>query len=97
MDTEFQVAWPPDGSQHVVRMRSGVHVTTTRKYRRSNEVLWDVTERRQANLASNKERSLLSKLMDKLPYTFYFKDLDSRFVAVSGPWLNTTAERILRR
>ena len=83
VDTEFQVAWPPDGSQHVVRMRSGVHCDDNTEISRIAGVAWDVTERRQANLASNKERSLLSTLMDKLPYTFYFKDLDSRFVAVS--------------
>ena len=37
VDTEFQVAWPSDGSQHVVRMRSGYTVTTTRRSRESPE------------------------------------------------------------
>ena len=46
-------------------------------------VAWDSTERCQTDLAFDKERSLLATLMDNLPYTFYFKDLDSRFVAVS--------------
>ena len=83
VDTEFQVAWPPDGSKHVVRMRSRVHCDDNTEISRIAGVAWDVTERRQADLALDKERSLLSALMDKLPYTFYFKDLDSRFVAVS--------------
>jgi PAS domain S-box-containing protein len=83
VDTEFQVAWPSDGSKHEVRMRSRGHCDDNTEISRIVGVAWDVTERRQADLALDKERSLLSTLMDKLPYTFYFKDLESRFVAVS--------------
>jgi PAS domain S-box-containing protein len=83
VDTEFQVAWPSDGSKHVVRIRSRVHCDENTKISRIAGVAWDSTERRQTDLAFDKERSLLATLMDNLPYTFYFKDLDSRFVAVS--------------
>jgi PAS domain S-box-containing protein len=84
VDTEFQVAWPSDGSKHVVRIRSRVHCDdNTEEISRIVGVAWDITERRQTDLALDKERSLLTTLMDKLPYKFYFKDLDSRFVAVS--------------
>ena len=83
VDTEFQVAWPSDGSKHVVRIRSRVHCDENTKISRIAGVAWDSTERRQTELAFDKERSLLATLMDNLPYTFYFKDLDSRFVAVS--------------
>ena len=72
VDTEFQVAWPSDGSKHVVRMRSRVHCDDNTEISRIAGVAWDVTERRQADLALDKERSLLSTLMDKPPYTFYF-------------------------
>ena len=97
VDTEFQGAWPSDGSKHVVRIRSGAHCDDNMEISRIVGVAWDITERRQSDLASAKERSLLATLMDNLPYTFYFKDLDSRFVAVSRSWPNTTAERIRRR
>ena len=83
VDTEFQVAWPSDGSKHVVRIRSRVNCDGNTKISRMAGVAWDSTERRQTDLAFDKERSLLATLMDNLPYTFYFKDLDSRFVAVS--------------
>ena len=83
VDTEFQVAWPSDGSKHVVRIRSRLHCDDNTEISRIVGVAWDVTERRQADLALDKERSLLTTLMDKLPYKFYFKDLDSRFIAVS--------------
>ena len=83
VDTEFQVAWPSDGSEHVVKFRSRIHCDENNEISRIAGVAWDVTERRQTELALDKERSLLTTLMDKLPYRFYFKDLESRFIAVS--------------
>ena len=83
VDTEFQITWPSDHSEHLVRIRSKVDGDPNAKIERIVGVAWDITERRQAHLALDKERSLLTTLMDKLPYRFYFKDLDSRFVAVS--------------
>ena len=83
VDTEFQVAWPLDGSRHVVRIRSRIHCDENSEISRIVGVAWDITERRQTDLALDKERSLLTTLMGNLPYKFYFKDLDSRFVAVS--------------
>ena len=67
----------------MVRIRSRVHCDDNTEISRIVGVAWDITERRQTDLALDKERSLLTTLMDNLPYTFYFKDLDSRFIAVS--------------
>jgi PAS domain S-box-containing protein len=83
VDTEFQVVWPSDGSKHVVKMRSRGHCDNNTEISRIAGVAWDITERGQTDPALDKERSLLTTLMDKLPYRFYFKDLDSRFIAVS--------------
>ena len=83
VDTELRVSWPSGGSVHVVRIRSRVHCDDHTEISRIVGVAWDITERRQTDLALDKERSLLTTLMDKLPYKFYFKDLDSRFIAVS--------------
>jgi phosphoserine phosphatase RsbU/P len=83
LDTEFQVAWPSDGSEHVVRIRSRVHCDENAELLRIVGVAWDITERRQTELALAKERNLLTTLMENVPYVIYFKDLDSRFIAVN--------------
>ena len=73
VDTEFQVAWPSDGSKHVVRIRSRIHCDDNTEISRIAGVAWDITERRQTYLALDKERSLLTTLMDKLPYQILFQ------------------------
>jgi phosphoserine phosphatase RsbU/P len=83
MDTEFRVSWPSDGSEHVIRMRSRPYCDHNAKVSRIVGVAWDITERRKTELTLAKERNLLKTLMDHLPYAIYFKDLDSRFIAVS--------------
>ncbi len=83
LDTEFQVAWSSDQSEHVVRIRSRVHCDENAELLRIVGVAWDITKRRQTELALAKERSLLTTLMENVPDRIYFKDLDSRFIAVS--------------
>ena len=83
VDTEFRVSWPSDGSLHVVRIRSRAHCDENSESLRILGVAWDITERRKTELALAKERSLLTTLMENLPYNIYFKDLDSRFIVVS--------------
>ena len=83
LDTEFRVSWPSDGSAHVVRIRSRVYKGENSENLRIVGVAWDITERRQTELALAKQRSLLTTLMENLPYNIYFKDLDCRFIAAS--------------
>ena len=59
-----------------------------RKIERIVGVAWDITERRETELALEKERNLLTTLMENLPQHIYFKDLDSRFIAVSRALAN---------
>ncbi|MFZ5832227.1 MAG: response regulator, partial [Planctomycetota bacterium] len=46
-------------------------------------VFWDVTERKNAELALEQERRLIQALMDNLPHNIYFKDSASRFIRVN--------------
>ena len=46
-------------------------------------VAWDVSERSQMENALARERFLLKTLMDSLPDHIYFKDRESRFIAVN--------------
>lgn len=75
-DDEFRTVWPSDGSVHLLRVRfqAGSLIVG---------VVWDITERRKAELARARERRLLDMLMAHLPDNIYFKDLDSRFIAVN--------------
>ena len=83
VDTEFRIIWPSDGSEHTLRIRSTVHGELTAKIERIVGVAWDITERRETECALEKERNLLTTLMENLPQRIYFKDVDSRFIAVS--------------
>ena len=46
-------------------------------------VSWDVSERSRMENALKRERFLLKTLMDNLPDSIYFKDKESRFIAVN--------------
>ena len=46
-------------------------------------VFWDVTRRKKAEAALERERYLLHALMDNLPHNIYFKDLASRFIRIN--------------
>ena len=46
-------------------------------------IFWDITDRRRAEMALEKERLLLQTLMDQLPHNIYFKDHQSRFIRIN--------------
>ena len=46
-------------------------------------VFWDVTRRKAAEAAIERERYLLHALIDNLPHSIYFKDAESRFVRIN--------------
>src|SRR5258707_5496266 len=82
-DGEFRVVWPTDGSVHALRARSKVVCDNQGEPVRVTGVSWDVSERCQMENALARERFLLKTLMDSLPDHIYFKDRESRFIAVN--------------
>ena len=82
-DGEFRAVRPPDGNLRLLKMRWKLHCDENEKTSQIIGVAWDITEQRSTELALAKERKLLSTLMEHLPDNIYFKDLDSRFIAVN--------------
>jgi sigma-B regulation protein RsbU (phosphoserine phosphatase) len=82
-DGEFRVVWPTDGSVHTLKARSKVVCDNQGKPVLVTGVSWDVSERSQMENALARERFLLKTLMDTLPDHIYFKDRESRFIAVN--------------
>ena len=80
---EFRVVWPTDGSVHTLRARSKVVCDNQGQPVLVTGVAWDVSERSRMEDALGRERFLLKTLMDSLPDHIYFKDRESRFIAVN--------------
>jgi sigma-B regulation protein RsbU (phosphoserine phosphatase) len=82
-DGEFRVVWPTDGSVHTLRARAKVYCDKQGNPMRVTGVSWDVSERSRMENALARERFLLNTLMENLPDSIYFKDRESRFIAVN--------------
>ena len=82
-DGAFRVVWPTDGSVHTLRARSKVYCDRQGKPMCVTGVSWDVSEHSEMENALARERFLLKTLMNNLPDNIYFKDRESRFIAVN--------------
>ncbi|MEA3187987.1 MAG: phosphoserine phosphatase RsbU/P [Chthoniobacter sp.] len=82
-DGEFRVLRPADQNIHFLRMRFKVPGAGQEVQGVVTGVCWDVTERRLAQERLATKGNLLNTLMDYLPDHIYFKDRQSRFIAVN--------------
>jgi sigma-B regulation protein RsbU (phosphoserine phosphatase) len=81
-DTEFRAVMP-DGEVRTIRVRCRVFCRLGMKPSRILGVAWDVSNRRASEEAYARDRHLLTTLMDHIPDSIYFKDKESRFIAMN--------------
>ncbi len=81
-DTEFRVVMQ-DGNVRTIRVRCRVFCRLGMKPSRIIGVAWDVSNRRASEEAYARDRHLLTTLMDHIPDCIYFKDEESRFIAMN--------------
>ncbi len=82
IQVEYRVLWS-DESVHWVRERVTVSRPDNGKVLALDGIITDITGSKQAETALAQERYLLSTLMDNLPDSIYFKDLQSRYIRVN--------------
>jgi sigma-B regulation protein RsbU (phosphoserine phosphatase) len=82
-DSEFRTVMP-NGEVRVIRVRCRVFCRLGMKPSRILGVAWDISgNRRASEEASARDRHLLTTLMDHIPDSIYFKDKESRFIAIN--------------
>ena len=81
-ESEFRVVMPR-GEVRTIRVRCRVFCRQGMKPSRILGVAWDVSNRRASEEVYARDRDLLTTLMDHIPDNIYFKDRESRFIAVN--------------
>ena len=81
-ESEFRAVMP-DGEVRTIRVRCRVFCRQGMKPSRILGVAWDGSHRRASEEAYARDRDLLTTLMDHIPDNIYFKDRESRFIAVN--------------
>jgi PAS domain S-box-containing protein len=82
VQVEYRVLWP-DNSVRWVRESVTVTRPENGKVLALDGILTNITMHKEAESALAQERYLLKTLMDNLPDSIYFKDLQSRFIRVN--------------
>jgi two-component system, sensor histidine kinase and response regulator len=81
---QFRVVRKSDGATRLLEMRFQVRPGTGERRRPFvTGMCWDITERNRTETALVREQYLMAALMDNIPDLIYFKDRESRFIAVN--------------
>lgn len=95
---EFRVHWPCDGSTHSVLMKGIVHRGEGGRPLRMTGTCQFAPHENSSGLTASMERTMFAALMDHLPDSIYFKDMNSRIIAVSHAmlkWHGVTSAQML--
>jgi len=95
---EFRILWACDGSVHSVLMKGTVHRDDAGRPVRMSGTCQFAPNENSSGLTASMERTMFAALMDHLPDSIYFKDMNSRIIAVSHAmlkWHGVTSAQML--
>ena len=81
-ESEFRAVLP-NGEERNIRVRCRVFCRRGMEPSRIMGVAWDVSNQRGSEEGYARDRHLLTTLMDHIPDSIYFKDRESRFIAMN--------------
>lgn len=80
---QFRIYRRSDGALRLLKIRLTALARLAGPRRWITGLCWDITEEHRTEAALVREQYLMSALMDNLPDLIYFKDRESRFIAVN--------------
>lgn len=96
---EFRILWACDGSVHSVLMSGAVYRDDAGRPVRMTGTCQFAPNENSSGLTASMERTMFAALMDHLPDCIYFKDMNSRIIAVSQAMIKwhgvTTAQMLI--
>ena len=92
-DSEFRVIWS-EGSIHWLHAKGAVLLDDSGHPTRSMGVIWDTTERKQAEAALRESEERFRNMADAAPVLIWVSGLDKLYTFFNKPWLDFTGRTI---